>query len=310
MRRGWGWAWWMPPECRLCVSSLSKQNTRSAACTSCILCLLVLATGAPCRADFRIPDLAGWTKEGAPDIFNREDLYGYIDGGAELFLEFGFQELRLQRYARNGRELTLEAYRFADPVGALGIYLMRAGVESQVPGVEARATGDRHQYSAVKGDFYVQVNNFKGDVALEPDMVLLMNAALSGIPEAATRSADPLPLENRIPGSFRLLRGALALQSLYTLGEGDVLRFAGKLTGYAADYAQADVSYTLIVVPYPDAKGAEEAWKNLAANLDPELKPVSRADRQLVFEDFQKKYGEARVSGNEIRIRLGLAEKP
>jgi len=284
--------------------------SRKASLVGSILCLSLLIGGSLCAAGFSVPDLANWPKPGPPDVFSREDLYGYLDGGAELYLEYGFQELTVQRYARSGRELTLETYRFADAEGALGLYLSRAGREIQVDGVQARSTGDRRQFSAVKGDFYVQVNNFKGEAALAPDMVRLMNAALAGLLQGAPVPADPLPLESRVQGSFRILRGPLALQSFCTLGEGDILRFGGRLTGYAADYKTGSGSHTLIVVPYPDEKSATEAFQGLVENLDPALKTLSRSERQLVYQDFQDRFGEAALSKNEIRIRIGLAERP
>ena len=51
----------------------------------------------------------GWAAAGALRTFSGQDLFNQIDGGAELFLEFGFANLRLQAYARDKSELTLGA---------------------------------------------------------------------------------------------------------------------------------------------------------------------------------------------------------
>jgi len=51
-----------------------------------------------------------WAKAGPLRTFTGQDLFNQIDGGAELFLEFGFARLRVQAYARDKAELTLNAY--------------------------------------------------------------------------------------------------------------------------------------------------------------------------------------------------------
>ena len=51
-----------------------------------------------------IDGVPGWKRTGAPERYNKEGLYGYIDGGAEIVLEYGFRELSVQRFAsRRGR---------------------------------------------------------------------------------------------------------------------------------------------------------------------------------------------------------------
>src|SRR5512146_1704116 len=67
----------------------------------------------------------GWKKAEAPKRFTQADLYGYIDGGAELFLEYGFEQLTVQKYRNGADEFTVEAYRMTDPAAATGIYLMK-----------------------------------------------------------------------------------------------------------------------------------------------------------------------------------------
>ena len=52
----------------------------------------------------------GWVEAGATKSFYKHDLYGHINGGAELFLEFGFEKLTVQRYHKDTIEIDLEIY--------------------------------------------------------------------------------------------------------------------------------------------------------------------------------------------------------
>jgi len=85
---------------------------------------------------------AGWDRSGALRTFSGQDLFNQIDGGAELFLEFGFVKLRLQVYARGGSKLTLNAYEMEGPTSALGVYLMKMGRETPFPDVAARNSSE------------------------------------------------------------------------------------------------------------------------------------------------------------------------
>ncbi|MBD3223101.1 MAG: hypothetical protein GF313_00110, partial [Caldithrix sp.] len=68
----------------------------------------------PAGASITLPDdrFAGdWQKSGTPLTFDRENLYGRINGGAEIFLEYGFEQLLVQKYMNAQKRLELEIYR-------------------------------------------------------------------------------------------------------------------------------------------------------------------------------------------------------
>ncbi|MCX6561922.1 MAG: hypothetical protein NTZ26_15615, partial [Candidatus Aminicenantes bacterium] len=114
--------------------------------------------------------------------FTGQDLFNQIDGGAELFLEFGFARMRLQAFARGKSELTLNAYEMESAASALGIYLMKMGKETPFAEVAARNSSEEVQLTVVKGRFFVQVDNL-GDVpAAKAEAVALANTFLAGVP--------------------------------------------------------------------------------------------------------------------------------
>ena len=44
------------------------------------------------------PQITGWKKSGEIRIFLPKNLYDYIDGGADLYLKYDFQELQVAEY--------------------------------------------------------------------------------------------------------------------------------------------------------------------------------------------------------------------
>ncbi len=263
----------------------------------------------------RLPEdgfVEGWTKSDKTRRFIRANLYDYIDGGAEIFLEFGFEDLTIQHYRKGIQEISLEAYRMESGEAALGIYLMKCGLETSLPEIPARNSVDKLQFLAVKNNYLLMVNNFKGEEALIPVMIALTQKTLEQIPEGTpVKVLSLLPQENLIPGSQRLIRGPLALQSIFTLGEGDILRLKGLIFGVSGRYESKDgTSHTRIIVAYPSAGDAQEAFQYLSSNLDSYLNILNREEHTFQFKDYKNQYGIVSLKDRILTIRVHLSELP
>ena len=252
-----------------------------------------------------------WTKNGPMKVFRSEDLYGHINGGAEAFLELGFDQLTVQKYRDGANELAVEIYRMTDPTAARGIYLARCGKETPDPALKERHTASRNQILLQRNRYYLVLYNTAGGAANAPILAKAAQAIVPKLPaDAPVPALALLPPAGLVPGSARIIRGPVGLQALYTLGDGDILQLGGKITGAAGDYKDAAGASTLIVVDYPSPAAATAAFKHLKANLDTYLKPASATDSRLVFQDYEKKFGVASVNGKRLEIRLHLAKPP
>ncbi len=268
----------------------------------------VAAATAPASAAGAVP---GWAADGAPKVYNGAELYGYIDGGSEIFLELGFDRLVIQDYARGDDVLSVETYRMTDTAGAKAIYGAKCGRETPADEVGARNTLGRYQLALQKGPFYVVVNNPSGAESLVPEMVALgRNVAAAIPPEEPVAAFAALPREGLVAGSERVIRGPYGLQPIITLGDGDILSLGGERTAVSGDYRQDGAVVTLIRCDYGDGGAAREAFGHLADNLDPYLDPVERSDDRLVFRDYAGRYGVAAVDGPIMTIRVNLPEPP
>jgi hypothetical protein len=264
--------------------------------------------GALLPADAAVP---GWKKTENPRVFTQADLYGYIDGGAELFLEFGFESLTLQKYRNGGSEVAVEIYRMADPTAAAGIYLMKRGKETPDASFKERHTLNRHQLMFQRHRYYVTINNLSGSDKMGPELLRFGSQVAAKLPAPVPASElKALPPAGLVPGSERLFRGPFGLQALYTLGDGDILQLGGRVTGAAADYKTAAGGYTLLLVDYPDAAAAKKAFAHLQQNLDQYLKPSEKTATRLVFKDYESKFGVATLTGRRLEIRLHLVTSP
>ena len=281
-----------------------------------ILLLTAFGFGQASTKDIKLPGsgfFPGWKTNGAPRTFVRTDLFNHIDGGAELFLEFGFDRVTVQRYIKGKADIVLEAYEMESPDAALGIYLMKCGAETPLPGVPGRNSSEAAQFTILKANYFVLINNPEGDKATIPAMTALAASFLGPIPALppAPHLWDSLPKEKRIVGSERLIRGPIGLQPYYTFGEGDILGLGGKIFGVLANYDEGGgQASTRLSVLYPGAAQARNVFLSLRANLDPYLKILDGRETVFSFVDFRERYGLIRLIGAKIEIAFHLPVRP
>jgi hypothetical protein len=261
-----------------------------------------------------------WKRAENPRVFTSSDLYGYIDGGAEVYLEFGFEQLTVQAYqpssASSGQgsasdEFKAEIYRMADPVAATGIYLMNCGKETPDASFSERHTLNQFQLLFKRDRYYVVINNAEGNQKLRGGMLKFGRYIASRLPaETPVRMSEILPAKGLDKTSIRLIRGPYALQSIYTLGNGDILQLNRSLTAVSARYQDESGKYSLILVDYPTEAAAQKAFSNVQYQLDSYLKVQEKNDHQLIFKDYGNEYGVISFAGKRLTIQVHLKNKP
>ena len=252
----------------------------------------------------------GWTKQDKTLKFSENNLFNYIDGGAELFLEFGFEELLVQNYRKDGHEIGIDIYRMKSPEAALGIYLMKCGHETPITEIGSRNSADTFQFSILKNNYFLMINNFKGKKTLIPVMVKLAQKILDSIPSGLPQDIFvPLPEENLINGSQLLIRGPFSLQSIFTFGKGDILQLRGEIFGLVGEYKDSNgKSCTRIVIPYPNIRSAQDAYEYILSNLDSYLEILENRKNGFIFKDYKNEYGIVLIKNNQIDIKVNLSD--
>lgn len=257
-------------------------------------------------------NIEGWTRSGKTKQFSGAELYGHIDGGAEIFLDLGFERLDVQKYTLGEREVSVDVYHMTDRAAALGIYLMKCGHETPSASLTARHTVNQYQLLAMAGAVYLTITDVEGT---EPSGAALVEFARHLVGLVQDDNKDDLfvalPLDDRIAGSERIIRGQFTLQAIYTLGPGDILQLNGTTTAFSARYRSgATETFTRIVVDYPSATAAKGAFDHLEANLDSYLEVLECGSDRLLFKDFAGKYGLVELDEARLDLSIELARRP
>jgi len=68
-------------------------------------------------------EYSGWKKANEDNFYNNETLYNYIDGGAELYLSYGFNRVVSRNYVKPGQpEIRVDIFDMINSRNAFGVY--------------------------------------------------------------------------------------------------------------------------------------------------------------------------------------------
>jgi hypothetical protein len=85
---------------------------------------LLLAAGSDPPVNLLPPDGTppGWQRKGQERLFAGAALYQHINGGAELYQQFGFDRLAVQDYAKDAHEVRAEIFKMNNLAGAGAVF--------------------------------------------------------------------------------------------------------------------------------------------------------------------------------------------
>ena len=170
--------------------------------------------------------------------FTESSLYGYINGGAELYLEYGFDTLVVTELVCEGRDLKVEIYRMKDPEAAFGIFSVSRFRCNGGPALTEHLCRSAYQLQFCRGPFYVSIINDTGTKEDQETADAIAAALLDHIAEA---SFDPTlffeePIDDETMRGAVLVRGPLGLYN----GIPELSETFGEATGYSALMIQSE----------------------------------------------------------------------
>ncbi len=128
-------------------------------------------------AQEKMPGIIAEDHDGIEILNSREfkgsALWGYINGGADLYLEYGFDFLRVENLKLEEREFTVNIYRMKDAAAAFGIFSVSwFNCEGKFPEHNISCL-NQYQLQFVKAQYYISIINETGSAkAREIDLKL------------------------------------------------------------------------------------------------------------------------------------------
>jgi hypothetical protein len=148
-------------------------------------------------------EVPGWSQSGEVLTYDSDTLWEYINGAAELFVEYGVQSCRTTDLSHGDVTVTVELYDMGTPLSAFGVFRREyAGDAIAIEEATAATLSLPYQALLVKGNTYAKVNVFEGELTEDVGRELLLGLA-QGLPggTAVPTELDLLPSEGKVAGS-------------------------------------------------------------------------------------------------------------
>jgi len=109
--------------------------------------------------DFAFPEIAGWKKSGDAQTFIPKTLYEYINGAADLYLMYDFEELKVMEYENQKKaQLTVDVYRHKTPLHAFGIYSQERLPKTNFLDIGIQCYYEEEFLNFLTGPYYVKIS--------------------------------------------------------------------------------------------------------------------------------------------------------
>jgi hypothetical protein len=268
-----------------------------------------------------VDGIPGWTRTGGVETFTKDGLYGHIDGGAEIVLQYGFRKLAVFKFRPEAapavpaeptepKEVGLEIYRMTSAESAFGFYSTRVeGGETRWPGIGPDHWISPGQANLVKGEFVV---NLLAPDCTEAEIGAFAAALEPKIPGTRTvrpRGMEWLPREGMVPGSARYIKGPLAAQNESPFLDAEFWGFGGEsgraAEAFSARYGEAPAVSKLVVVKFGKAPGPATLESDVEAVFKELLKDVRRENGILEGRNAIGRWFQFAANGPLAALVLG-----
>ena len=207
-------------------------------------------------------DIGGWTLTQTSWYADKE-LYGYIDGGAELYREYGFERLATQTLTQDSHSLQIETYRMISAEAAFGMFSVSRGACREDTNLGLWSCVSARQILGCRGSYFYSI--------VGSDSAAHTVAAMQRVARLLT---DRVREENfRLPACFenaplrerafltQFLSGPLALQNARPEWE-DLFKQIDRFGLFAVTWDEKEQWYSLGLYRPVDQEGLSRFIRN------------------------------------------------
>ena len=244
--------------------------------------------------------------------FKEEGLYDFIDGGAEIYFEYGFTEALSQEYTDGKLTISITIYLMKDEEAAFGIYSANRKVGKKRIKIGGEGVVSDFMLLFWQERFYVVIETFNPGARAKKEMIRMARLVSRKIGRigAPPSILARLPKGNLIPGSEVFVRGTLGINNQFFFSEKDPFRLK-KMGGEGAfaDYRFPDGDrFKLFLVRYSRKEDVFLALSRLEA-IWRKQGFVKEQKNKIAFWRYRAGYYLVKKSGNFLSIVLGARNK-
>jgi hypothetical protein len=252
-------------------------------------------------------EISGWFKEDVHRIYKGESLYEYIDGGAEIYHEYGFKQVITQDFSsKAGESLSLEIFEMEDDAAAYGIYTFKTGTSGKIIHLGNQAVLDSYYINVWQSNYVITISAFDQSEEMQKAIVSFAQFACKKLP-AGGKLPDLitiLPEENKVEGSLKYIEGKIALYNYYQFSGEDFLQ-AEKAVRQL--YKNNNLEYQLFIFKYQNIDKCQNVIQNTTKFLknSPNYTGFKNENGMMYCQDKKENLLLIDNKGNYILIYIG-----
>ncbi|MDW7761672.1 MAG: DUF6599 family protein [Acidobacteriota bacterium] len=202
-----------------------------------------------------------WRRHGEPQFYDGEDLFIYINGGAEIYMEYGFRAAVVQDFrSPGGRDISLELFAMDSPEAAFGMYSFKISGKGDPVGFGEGGELSSYYLNFWKGPIVATLTGFDEDPETVEGIRILAEVLDGDLPAGGVRPGllqvlpgDEEPIRNR-----SYVRGPLGFANLLPLISQHLSPHHPR-EGVGAHYEDGSMLAVLRFASHEDAASAFEA---------------------------------------------------
>ncbi len=242
--------------------------------------------------------ILGWEAVLKDAVYDRQTLYDYLDGGAEVYLAFDFKEAFVRKYTGPGqKEIALDIYDMGSAGEAFGVFSCDRQDEEAGIGQESEYGPGLLRFW--QGPYFVSVTAGSDEQAAEKAVLALGRAvaACLGPPGTKPELLHYLPPAGLRPKRTSYFHSVLSLNNRFFIASENILNLGRETNCLLAEYGQvADETVYFLLVQYPGESQAREAIRSFLNSYLPEGRQKGAAQTE------NKKWTAAKTAKNFAAI--------
>jgi hypothetical protein len=244
-------------------STMRRRRLAIAAGGGILLAGAVIVGQKPVSLAAMIPaSVDGWTPDARDSEWTPATLHRYIDGGAELYISFGFVRAHSRKFMKAEQpkaSITVDVFEMQSSADAFGVFAhSREKPQDEVGQGSEYGGGLLHFW---KNRYYVSILGQPDAPDLRATLLKLGSQVAASIPKPGTLPpiVSSLPTEGLRRNTIRYFRHPIWLNSHVYISDDNVLHLGADTAATLARYAQDGRAWILLMVDYPSPARAVQA---------------------------------------------------
>ena len=219
--------------------------------TICLVLGIIIfwwASGLGAKEDLKFPEIAGWKQSGEIQTFTPKTLFEYINGAADLYIMYDFQELKVGEYQNEKKaSVTVEVYEHKTPTHAFGIYSQERLPNANFIDVGAQGYIENNVLNFLTGPCYVKMTSY--NAGAEDREILLT---------FAKKMSENLGAKGTLPGILFSFPEDGEKKNSEKFINKNFLGYSFLHSAFTADYDLSGKKFKLFVIEGVDRKDCSE----------------------------------------------------